>query len=72
MLEPNSKMRLTNLYKTEAISMSTKPEVMLKQFLLVALNAKTLEEVQEAIKLLCSKEDIARAEEIIAEAKKFH
>ena len=50
--------------------MSRETEVIVKQFLLVALKAETLEEVQAAIKFLCSKEDIAEAERIVAELKK--
>ena len=49
--------------------MSRETEVIVKQFLLVTLKAETLEEVQAAIKFLCTKEDIAEAERIVAELK---
>ena len=45
--------------------MSKETEVIVKQFLMTVLKAKTLEEAQEMVKFLCTKEDIAEAEKII-------
>jgi len=53
-----------------AKDMPKETEVLLKSLLLQSLNAKTLEEARNVIKFLCSKEDIAEAEKLIAETKK--
>ncbi len=44
-------------------------EVILKQLLFQILKAETLKEAQNAIKFLCSKEDIAEAEKLIQEIR---
>ena len=56
--------------KKMAKDMPKETEVLLKSLLLQSLNAKTLEEARNVIKFLCSKEDIAEAEKLIAETKK--
>ena len=49
--------------------MLSETEIIIKQLLLTALKAESLEEVQAAIKFLCSKEVIAEAERIVDEVK---
>jgi hypothetical protein len=49
--------------------MSLETDIILKQLLLQILKAGSLAEAQNAIKFLCSKEDIAEAEKIIRETK---
>ena len=51
--------------------MSQETQVILKQLLFQLLKADSLEEAQSAIKFLCTKEEVAEAEKMIAELRKL-
>jgi hypothetical protein len=52
--------------------MSMETNVILKQLLLQVLQADDLESAQDAVKFLCTKEEVAEAEKIAAKMRMKH